>query len=120
MRLIARPLSETVTRKLFGNIGLDRLCRTNVGLAACVLAFLDLGDAPPIKRTRKSRPELQRLIEVGNGLVELSLPQKGKPKTLEDERVGRSHDDGLVEVANGAVDLALGEKSEATMIKGVA
>src|SRR6186997_1252132 len=99
-----RPSSETVTSKLLGNIGLNRLCRTDVGLAACVSAFLELGNTPPIERARKSRPELQGLIEVVNGLVELSLQQKGKPKALVDERVGRPHADGLVEVVNGAVD----------------
>ena len=105
-RLIVRPSSKTVTRKLFGNIGLDRPCRTDVGLAACVFAFLELGEAPPIERARKSRPELQGFIEIGNGLVQLSLPQKGKTKALKDERVARRNDDGLVEVANGAVVLA--------------
>jgi hypothetical protein len=56
-RLIARSSAETVTRKRFGNIGLDRLCRTDVGLAACVFAFVELGETPPIERARKSRPE---------------------------------------------------------------
>jgi hypothetical protein len=44
-------------RKLFGNIGLNRLCRTDVGLAACVFAFLELGETPPMERARKSRSE---------------------------------------------------------------
>jgi len=49
---IARVSLETVARKLFGDIGLNRLCRTDVDFTTCVFAFLELGETAPIERAR--------------------------------------------------------------------
>ena len=70
------PATEIVTRKFFGNIGLDRLCRTDVSLAACV--FIRRKARPRPSKMSGLRGANDGLVEVANGAVILAVGEKSE------------------------------------------
>jgi hypothetical protein len=74
-------------RELVGNVGLERLRGSDVGDAARVVAHLELGDAPPVERTRRRRLALQHRVVIDDGAVELAELQVNKAATVESIRI---------------------------------
>src|SRR5262249_24883696 len=91
----ARSLGDG-RRKLARDVGLDRLGRGDVGVAAGV-ALQELDETTAVKRSRMVGKNLQRRVELGDGTVEVTFfaPDSGAVVVGIDRPVG---------VGNGAVE----------------
>src|SRR5258708_33844848 len=63
---------EAVARKLLSDVGLDRLGRGHVGVAAVAVALADLGEAAAVQRAGKLGIALERRVKVFDGVVALA------------------------------------------------
>ena len=70
--------SHAVAREFIGNVGLDRRCGGNVGVAALDVALPQLDYAAAIEGTRMFRGDLERRVVVDDRIGELTKLEIGK------------------------------------------
>ena len=70
--------SHAVSREFIGNVGLDRRCRGNVGVAALDVALPQLDYTAAIEGTRMFRGDLERRVVVDGRIGELTKLEIGK------------------------------------------
>src|SRR5580704_8049071 len=71
---ITAGLLHAVACELFGNIGLQQICRRHIDLAAGTVAFSLFRHAAAIQRAGELRVELECGAVIGDGAVELIKP----------------------------------------------